>query len=253
MFSKEMLLSFNELELSIYNCITKNKNRIINMNIQDLAKESHVSTSTILRFCKKQGCQGYSEFKIRYKEYLEKEHLILEDTGETTFKSFISRINAADFQNKINEAFALLQRSSRIIFIGIGSSGILGKYGARYFSNVGHFSLYVDDPYLPILQDLTDKTVTIALSVSGNTKETVFIANQMKERGSSLLAITNNEGSILNKMADCSITYHVPEVITNGTNITTQVPVIFILETLAKKFYNADGDNKESLKNSGFF
>lgn len=252
MFTNEILSGFNELELSIYNCITKNKNSISHMKIQDLADKAHVSTSSILRFCKKLGCEGYSEFKIRYKEYLQREQLLLEDTGETTIKSFVTRMHSKHFQEPIDKAFTLLKDSNRIIFIGIGSSGILGKYGARYFSNVGHFSLHVDDPYLPILQDLSHQTVTIALSVSGTTRETVFIANQLKERGSSLIAITNNDGSILNKMADCSITYHVPEITTNDTNITTQIPVVYILEALAKKFYHSD-DYKDFSKNNGFF
>ena len=64
MFTQAMLASFNELELSIYDCITKNKEHIQNMTIKDLAQKAHVSTGTILRFCKKTGCEGYSHFKL---------------------------------------------------------------------------------------------------------------------------------------------------------------------------------------------
>lgn len=252
MFTHELLSGFNDLELSIYNCILKNKDRVAHMKIKELADEAHVSTATVLRFCKKLGCGGYSEFKLRYKEYLEQERLILEDTGETVFKGFVSRMESRDFQETIDEAFELLRDSRRIIFIGIGSSGILGKYGARYFSNVGRFSLYVEDPWLPILQDLTDGTVTIVLSESGETMQMIDLANQMKERGSLLIAITNNSGSTLSKMADCNITYHVPKVMVNETNITTQVPVVYVLEALAKKLY-ALGDGIDQKKSDGFF
>ena len=125
--------------------------------------------------------------------------------------------------------------------IGIGTSGILAKYGARFFSNVGRFSLYVDDPYLPILQDMTDNTVTIALSESGITQQTVNLAVQLKERGSVLISITNNSTSTLAKIADHTISYHVPEILINQTNITTQVPVLYILETLARQFIKTAG------------
>lgn len=252
MFTHELLAGFNELELSIYNCIVKNKERIAHMKIKELADEAHVSTATVLRFCKKLGYEGYSEFKLRYREYLEKEKIKLEDTGETIFKGFISRMDSRDFQNSIGEAFDLLKDSRRIIFIGIGSSGILGKYGARYFSNIGRFSLYVEDPWLPILQDLTYDTVTIALSESGETEQTIYLASQMKERGSLMIAITNNSGSTLSRMSDYNITYHVPKVMVNRTNITTQVPVVYILEALAKKLYMFDND-KEPRKSDGFF
>ncbi len=252
MFTYELLTGFNELELSIYNCITKNKEHIAHMTIKDLAEEAHVSTATVLRFCKKAGCEGYSHFKLCYKEYLEKEKMALADMGETTFKGFISRIDSRDFQESIEEAFQLLKDSKRIIFIGIGSSGILGKYGARYFSNVGRFSLYVEDPWLPILQDLTEDTVTIALSESGFTQQTIDLANQVKTRGSLLITVTNASDSALAKISDCSISYHVPQVMVNHTNITTQIPVLYIIEALANKLYASDG-KKETSKSGGFF
>lgn len=237
MFTPKLLADFNELELSIYNCIARNKERVPHMKIKELADEAHVSTATVLRFCKKLGCEGYSEFRLRYKEYLKNERILLNDTVETTFKSFVSRMDSREFQDSIDQAFRLLKDSRRIIFIGIGSSGILGKYGARYFSNIGRFSLYVEDPFLPILQDMTEHTVTIALSESGATYQMLKLANQMKQKGSLLLAVTNKADSPLAKLADCSISYYVPQLMTNGTNITTQVPVVYILETLARKLY----------------
>lgn len=115
---------------------------------------------------------------------------------------------------------------------------MLAKYGARYFSNVGLFSLYIDDPWLPVLQNMTENTVTIALSESGMTKQTVQIAMQLQQRGSTLISVTNNANSVLARMADCNISYHVAEAMVNERNVTTQIPVIYILETLAKKIYN---------------
>ncbi len=244
MFTQAMLIDFNELELSIYDCITKNKEHIPNMTIKELADKAHVSTGTVLRFCKKVGCDGYSHFKLRYKDYLKQEKIILSDTGEISFKSFISHIDSFEFQESINKAIEILKNSSQIIFIGIGSSGTLGRYGSRYFSNIGRFSLYVEDPWQPVLQNFVKNTVIIALSESGTTPQTIDIASQMKERGSLLISITNNSNSTLAKIADCNITYHVPEIIVNNSNITTQVPVLFIIETLAKRLYIHSPDIK---------
>ena len=237
MFSNAVLASLNELEHSIYDCIAKNKDRIVHMSIKELAAEAHVSTGSILRFCKKVGCDGYSHFKICYREYLNQEQIALEDNGETVLKNFVFYVDSKEFQASIENAFLILKESKQIIFTGIGSSGTLGKYGARYFSNIGRFSFYVEDPWQPILQDLTDHTVAIALSESGTTPQTIDIASQLKERGSLLIAVTNNSTSTLARIADCNIAYHVPEVIVNKGNITTQVPVIYIIEALAKKLY----------------
>ena len=72
MFTHEILSELSELELSIYNCILRHRENIGRMKIKELADEAHVSTATVLRFCRKMGCEGYAEFKLRYKEHLEK-------------------------------------------------------------------------------------------------------------------------------------------------------------------------------------
>ena len=63
MFSYEVIQSLNNLELSLYEYIMKNNKKVIYMRIRELADEAHVSTTTILRFCKKLNCEGFSEFK----------------------------------------------------------------------------------------------------------------------------------------------------------------------------------------------
>ena len=70
MFSYNRIQSLNELELSLYNYIMKNSEKVIYMRIREVANEAHVSTTTILRFCKKLDCEGFSEFKIKFKNVL---------------------------------------------------------------------------------------------------------------------------------------------------------------------------------------
>lgn len=238
MFTKEMMEGFTELDFAVYGCIMKNKERVSKMTIKELADAAHVSTATVLRFCRKSGAEGYSEWKLRYKEYLAGEQKALKDDSGMELESFLARVHSADFQESISRAHQYLAGSRCTIFIGIGSSGILGRYGARYFSNVGQFSLFIDDPWLPVLQNMSEDTVTIALSESGTTQQTVSIASQLQQRGCTLISITNNGNSVLAKMADCNISYHVTEKIVNERNVTTQIPVLYIIETLAKKLYN---------------
>ena len=240
MFTKEMMDTFTDLDLAVYDCIVKNRGRISRMPIKELAAMAHVSTATILRFCRKCGADGYSEFKIKSREHLEGKRDALKDDGTAELQSFVNQAWSEDFQESIEMAFQYLRKSRCTIFIGVGSSGMLGKYGARYFSNVGRFSLFIDDPWLPVLQDLAENTVTIALSESGLTSQTITIASQLQERGSRLISITNNANSVLARMADCNISYHVAEALVNERNVTTQIPVIYIIETLAKKLYNSD-------------
>ncbi len=246
MFTKEMMEGFTELDFAVYESIVKNRERISRMTIKELADTAHVSTATVLRFCRKSGAEGYSEWKLRYKEYLKGERETLKGDSGMELQSFMAAIRSGDFQDSINRAYQYLSGSRCTIFIGIGSSGILGRYGARYFSNVGQFSLFIDDPWQPVLQNMSEDTVTIALSESGMTRQTVSIASQLQQRGAALVSITNNGNSVLAKMADCNISYHVTEKMVNDRNVTTQIPVLYIIETLAKKLYNGKNQDAES-------
>ena len=60
---------------SLYEYIMNNSKKVIYMRIRELAAEAHVSTTTILRFCKKLNCDGFSEFKLKFKMYIEENNI----------------------------------------------------------------------------------------------------------------------------------------------------------------------------------
>ena len=50
MFTHEMIKSFNQLEMDVYNYIVSNEEKVVYMKVRELAEAVHVSTTTILRF-----------------------------------------------------------------------------------------------------------------------------------------------------------------------------------------------------------
>ena len=67
-----------------------------------VARLHHTSRNLIEGFCKKSGVNGYSEFKLKYKEYLEGKRDALKDDGTTELKSFMNTVRSEEFQNSIN-------------------------------------------------------------------------------------------------------------------------------------------------------
>ncbi|WP_462412977.1 MurR/RpiR family transcriptional regulator [Neobacillus sp. Marseille-QA0830] len=237
MFSNDIIASFNELETSIYNYICQNGDKVAYMRIRELADETHVSTATILRFCRKLDCEGFSEFKVKLKMYLEKEPKTSVKSSQHSIVEFFERTLKGDLDEKIKQAAELVTHADSVIFIGIGSSGILAEYGARYFSSLGKFSMYIKDFSFPIHSKLRHNSVTIALSVSGENEFTVTHLNQLKQIGSRIISITNDKLSTIAKISDINIPYFVTEEYFEYTNITTQVPVVYILESLAREIH----------------
>lgn len=250
MFSSEEIQSFNELEMSIYNYIIHNKQKVAYMKIRELAAESHVSTTTILRFCQKTGCQGYSEFKLRLKQYLQ-DHLEKQpDMDVCVIRDYFQRVETEGYQSALEKALEILTKSKSIVFIGTGTSGVMGKYGARYFNNVGWFSLCIDDPFTPVYRGESETTVVIALSVSGTTEQTIQLANQLKNRGCPLISITNSANCTLAQMSDCNIAYYIPDIrIERFYDLTSQIPVVFTIETLGRRLRGRSETKPETQKN----
>lgn len=237
MFTHEMIASFNELETSLYNYISKNSEKVAYMRIRELADETHVSTATILRFCRKINCEGFSEFKVKLKMHLEEDKkTILKDT-QLAVTEFFDRTLKGDIEDDIKEAAKLVSIADSVIFIGIGTSGILAEYGSRYFSSLGKFSMYIKDPLFPVHSSMRYNSTVIALSVSGETNFAITHLNQMKQEESKIISITNNKHSTIAKISDINIPYYVTEEWFENANITTQVPVLYILESMAHEIY----------------
>lgn len=239
MFSYEVLQSYNDLEMLVYQYVMEHKEEVKYMTIRELAEAIHVSTSTIVRFCKKTGCDGYSEFKVQFKLFLkeekEKRKKQIKDDGIDEIMYFLHTVTSTEYEEKIYEIVQVIGQAKQLIFIGIGTSGVLGKYGARYFSNIGKYSQYIEDPYYPIGADMED-TVVIALSESGETQQTVKMAERFKRHNCRIFSITNGTSCTLAKMSDYHLSYFVPKrMVHDEYNITTQVPVIYLLETIGRR------------------
>ncbi len=236
MFTHSAVASLNNLEMMVYNFVVKNRDKVMYMTIRELANAAGVSTTTVLRFCRKLNCEGYSEFRVRFKLYLEQNEPQQANFGASEIISFFRSVNNEEFDALLEKAVEIILESERIIFVGAGTSGALAKYGARFFSNVGKFSNHIDDPYFPVTNDMAKNALAIVLSVSGETEEILRFASQFSLHRCKVLSVTSHENSSLAKLADFNLSWHVPQTRIAGVyDITTQIPVIYILETLGRK------------------
>ncbi len=236
MFSYEVIQSLNNLELTLYEYIMKHSKKVIYMRIRELALEAHVSTTTILRFCKKLNCEGFTEFKLKFKMYIEENNIkkVNDDTSEII--NFLKNIENSDLDKRLETLCKLVMSANTIMFLGIGSSGILCKYAARYFSAIGKFAIHIDDPFFPKNFRCNGQSLVIALSVSGETPTTIENITRFKEEGCSIVSITNTENCTIAKISNLNLPYYVQQVKANYSDITTQLPVLYMIERIGKNY-----------------
>ena len=238
MFNYEMIQNLNDLELLLYRYIMKNIEKVIYMRIRELADEAHVSTTTILRFCKKVNCEGYSEFKVKLKMYVEKHESNKVKNDTSIIIDFFKKLDNSELNKKLDTLCDMIKETSNVIFIGSGTSGVLSKYAARYFSSIGKFAMYIDDPYFPRNYKVYEDSVIIAISVSGETSPIIDHISNLKREKCTIVSITNSENCTISKISDLNISYYVQQEKLGISDITTQIPVLYIIESIGKRLHN---------------
>ncbi len=227
------------IELDVYKYIANHLDKVVYMRIRELAQETHVSTTTILRFCQKFECSGFSEFKIRLNLYLKESAPVA--GGETfdayAIKHFISRTLEPDFQQIITQAAELLQDKSLLLFIGKGVSSVTASYGALHFSSVCKMALRIEDPEnypFDFLNETDARNMgIIILSVSGETREIIRFLNKMTVKQATIISITNSQNSTIARLSDVNIPYYITKKQIQDADVTSQIPAMYILEQLA--------------------
>lgn len=247
MFTYENVENLNELELSLYKFIMKNKKRIVNMTIRDLANEAHVSTTTVLRLCKKLGCEGFSEFKVKFKLQSEKEKTsnVTEDTMELI--SFMECVENSKLGEKVEFLSEIVAEVENVIFIGSGSSSALAQYAARFLSSIGKFSVFMDDPYFPINSRYYENSIVIALSVSGEHRVIIEFINKLRSEGCKIASITNRNDCTIAKISDLNLSYYIKESHIGNSNITSQLPVMYIIERIGRKVMSRKNEDDNTM------
>lgn len=238
MFNSEIIKNLNDLELILYRYVTKNAEKVIYMRIRELADEAHVSTTTILRFCKKFGCNGYSEFKVKLKIHLESSDQKRINNDQSVIIDFFKKLNTDELNEKIEAVCELICSSQNVLLIGSGTSGIMCKYAARFFSTMGKFATYIDDPYFPANYKTYEDSVIIILSVSGETDGVINLINNFKKENCPIISITNSENCTISKISDLNISYYITQEKIGISDITTQVPVLYIIETIGRMLHS---------------
>ncbi|MCL2114463.1 MAG: MurR/RpiR family transcriptional regulator [Streptococcaceae bacterium] len=239
MFQPEQISKLNDLETLVFDFIIKSPEQVQQMTIRDLASHVHVSTSTIVRLCTKLGFEGWADLKFYLKNQTrektpEEQHY----DNMLEFNMFLRRMNTDAYQSRLNRAAQMISEADYTVFLGLGTSGSLSDYATKYFVNTGLRSFVITDPFQAIQVKGIGNIVAVILSVSGETEQVVNKELEFKASGAKIISITNHEDCTVAKLADHQLSYHLINEWSKQYplgNLTTQLPVLAILEILAHK------------------
>jgi len=248
-FTSDKVNKLNPIELDIYLYLQDHPDELEGMKIRELAAKLHVSTATILRFCKKFDCSGFVEFKIKFKDNQTSSgstSLITDQPVNNSYDRYFkfSTIDGVtQFENQILNAADLIKSAQRVIFIGEGSSGVMAKYGSLFLTTMGKSAQYYDSIFVPIPVEDHSNTIVVAISISGETLPLIDRLEGFKSLGAKIITITNGKLNTVASLAEVSLYYEIPkeEFMVIGQkkavikiNGTSHVPTLYLIESIGR-------------------
>ncbi len=132
---------------------------------------------------------------------------------ETIAEIMESEINSIiGVKENVDDAYVqavkkILNCKGKVIFLGVGKSGHIGKKLAATFASTGTpaFFVHATEAVHGDLGMIQKDDIVIAISNSGETKEVLNTLPSIKMIGASLLSITGNKNSTLAKNSEISL------------------------------------------------
>lgn len=213
---KQALPDLSGKSLAIANYILTTPENLVGKKVKDIALECECDDALIIRFCKKLGYKGFSDFKASIAgEFMPTGTLLqaknaAEDAFTTQKNNFLSNNSKAvhDTIGLLDEANVMravdsLSLAPRIFLLGMGTSGIVAMDAQIKLLRLGYNPVYHQDSGLTkVLFGLADPNdVALAISFTGETEIVCESAEIAAKRGVQVIAITNYPNSRLAKAA----------------------------------------------------
>lgn len=249
-FEYEQICSLNEKEFGVYNYVFTHQQETLEMNIRELAEITGVSTTTVLRTCRKIGCEGFTELKYQIRKQLQPEG---SDGRENRLFRVIPALQYLrhsmedrDLEEKLGKLAEMCIQSQTVGFLGHGRETGLARYGAYLFAEMGLTAFTADDPHYPISAGgRSGKTVLLVLAVSGETDPLIADMDKVKKNRGYVASITNTDQSVAARLSDLNLPCYMPVSFLNSEGesilVSTQLPSLYLLERLADRVHGLIG------------
>ena len=212
-------LSKGHKKISDY--ILKNYDKCAFMTASKLAKEADVSESTVVRYSYALGYDGYPQLQKELQEVIKTqltilqrakmsfdnldEYKILESVlknDSNNIKQTLSKIDPDSFKRVTN---SILNCRGCIYVVGLRTSTSLSEYLSYYLELMLDNVKLIKYDYTDVFEQIVnvkDEDVIIGISLPRYTSRTVDIVKYAKEKGATVLAITDSKNSPIGEIAD---------------------------------------------------
>ncbi|TDQ42229.1 MurR/RpiR family transcriptional regulator [Aureibacillus halotolerans] len=240
--------AFTKTEVKVAKYIVDYAETIIYCSVTELAEKADVGETTVLRFCRKLGYSGFQDFKLSLAQDLVNPSSQLHDDVTMTddVYTMTQKLIAGHNHNlqetgqllaidAVEAAITVLHQARKIVFFGVGASGLTALDGSHRFQRIGKECDAQQDTHFQAMAAarLGTEDVAVGLSTSGSTKDTVRHLEMAREAGAKSICITSNAKSPITKQADIELFMTAKESPLQGSSLSGKIAQLAVLDLLA--------------------
>lgn len=243
--------TYNQLtrtEKKVADYVLQNKNKVLYMSITDLADACKVGDTSVYRFCRTLGLDGYQQFKMKLSISLPEHELL--DEEEEKEESTASRIMESHM-NAIRESYLLLSpekldrlvemidESEKVYFFGIGDSLLTAEEARNKFLRITSKVACLTDPHMQSMAAsmATERDLIVIISYSGSTKDNIHVAKIAKRAGAKIACITHYKKSPLTAYSDVTLLCGAEEAPLEGGSMSAKMGQLYLIDLLYQEYY----------------
>ncbi|PZE21153.1 MurR/RpiR family transcriptional regulator [Paenibacillus xerothermodurans] len=215
------------------------------LNLVQMAEAVNVSTTTVIRTCKKLGLAGFSELSYILRS-LDADNAL--DTDNLVMKyihNLHESLDNIDHTQLERMAHAMLQ-AKMVVVVSVGLTKGLGEYIGKRLIQIHKQTMYVYESHIiDLLPNLLhDNDVVLFISMSGETQTLVKAAEKLRFTGARLFSVTNAAGSTLSQLTHFNISTRIPTSSYSGYDITSRSPLVLLLDILIETYLKKMAESK---------
>lgn len=254
--------SLFDAEKKVADYLMNHQEKAIEMSVSELAAACEASQATIVRFCKKIGCNGYHHLKIKMaKEMREQDdHEFSNGISIDNIEQSLMNIMASKMEElketlssidgkMLREIIDLILNAKVVEFTAMGNTIPIALDGSYKFNQLGIPAVgsTIWETQEAYARTMRKGDVMIAVSASGASRHLLNMANIAKENGVKVVAITNQAKSPLAEASDYTLVTATREQVFHDQVSFTRIAAMAVIDSLFLLLFSTKWDSFKNL------
>ena len=275
---KEIESTFEEMTDShkkVATYIVHNAEESAFLTLEEMAEKIGVSTTTVIRFARSLGFNGYTDFLEHVQKYIkarmglpERLHIAVDNMGHDdlllqTFNQDITNIQATLqmlSSEKLASTIDMIMSANTIYVIGLRSSFSLAHYFATALGQIRENVRLIEAvgaTYPEEIISVKENDLCFAFSFPRNARVTLEVTRWMKSEGVKIIVITNSVLSPMSEVADLLLPCEVKGVLFKASPVAPMSLINYIIASVATRdkegAYNVLSKTEKLLRQGHYF